>query len=156
MPAVEIYKDKNYYGTGAQLDYGRIGDVAPETGVPNDSISSIKVGPFTKVTLYKDRYFAGPSITIAGPMNVPDLSQYDGNLNNAVSSINVERVEPSNADKMLCCTGQQTSGCAEFQYGTPLCKSIIAQHCSQNITDPFCKAWCKQNPEMCDNTVIAY
>lgn len=156
MAAVEVYKDKSYSGISAQLGYGRVGDVALETGVPNDSISSIRIGPFTKATFYKDRYFAGPNIVIRGPAAVPDLSSYTGGLNNEISSILVERVEPTEADIMMCCTGQSTANCGEYAYGTPLCKSRIAKHCSTNLNDPFCKAWCKQNPELCDNVVIDY
>jgi hypothetical protein len=129
MAVVEIYKDKNYGGTSAKLGYGRIGDVGPDTGVPNDSISSVKVSPFTKVTFYSDRYFAGKSLAVTGPTAIPDLSTYSGDINNSVSSILIERVEPSITDKLLCCTGQKTSGCSEFNmerhYAKVLSQTIV-------------------------------
>ena len=157
MAVVELFRDDTYKGISVKLGYGRYSELDKQTGMPNNSITSVKVAPFTKVTLYKDRFFGpGRSVTVFGPKEIPHLSKYEGDLNNEITSAIVERVEPTIKQKLDCCTGRQTSHCAEFQPGSTTCNEAIAGYCSNRLSDPFCKSWFKQHPAYGDAPSINY
>ncbi|MEN6464085.1 MAG: beta/gamma crystallin-related protein, partial [Syntrophaceae bacterium] len=84
-PAVDIYEYVNYQGMHKQLGIGRynIGEI----GLPNDSLSSLRVGPGLKVNLFENGDFTGSSVSY-----VHDTSSI-GSFNNKTSSIVVEAVQ---------------------------------------------------------------
>lgn len=141
----------------ANLDYGSY-PMPNNIGIPNDSISSIKVAPFTKVTLYADYNYGGSNISIYGPKEIPDLSVYGGGFEDVTSSIIVTRMEPTIDVKMACCQGQTASyECGEYQPGTATCANVIAQYCdASHMGEAQCQAWCRQNPAQCDNVAVQY
>lgn len=83
-PAVDIFEHDNFQGMRKQLGPGRynIGDM----GLPNDCISSLRVGPGLKATLYEHRDFSGSAVSY-----VHDTSSV-GSFNDKASSIVVEPV----------------------------------------------------------------
>lgn len=82
-PAVVIYEHNNYAGRGQVLDVGRY-DIGQLT-IGNDVISSVKVPPGWKVTLYEHAHFKGTARVITA-----DTSALSG-FNDKTSSIVVER-----------------------------------------------------------------
>ncbi len=67
---VTLYTGSNYRGQSVAQNEG---DYALPTGIPNNSIQSVKVAPGLQVTLYKDINFQGESITLK--LDTPDLPQ---------------------------------------------------------------------------------
>lgn len=156
---VYICQDPNFTGTCAGLDYGSYYSVHNTTGVGNDSITAIRVKPFTKVTVYKDANYTGDQTTIIGPKEIPDLRNYAGGFNDEISSIQVVRQDPDISFQAACCSGEQTGDqCGEYQPGTATCTASMAKYCSysNNISDPKCKRFCSDNSAACDSAVIAY
>lgn len=101
-PAVDIYEYVNYQGMRKQLGIGRykIGEI----GLPNNSLSSLRVGPGLKAILFENGDFTGSSVSYAH--NTSSV----GSFNNRASSIVVEAVQSpvvevfERADyKGLCC-----------------------------------------------------
>jgi hypothetical protein len=87
---VYIYTEANYGGSCAAISFGFYalpGTASGEFGLPNDSISSIKVGSFARARVFADDVFAG-SFTAFTTGNYPAMpSGWD----NVVSSIRVEQ-----------------------------------------------------------------
>jgi hypothetical protein len=97
-----IYIHADYVGTSQQLavDVADLGDVEgpcvegsddSATARWDDCISSVRVMPGWRATLYEDDHFKGRSVTITS--DTPDLTQLPGpcsrNFNDCVSSIRV-------------------------------------------------------------------
>jgi hypothetical protein len=83
---VAVFYDANFGSSCTYLGVGLYPD-AGSTGLPNDSISSIKVGANVKATLFQDWQFNGFQQTFAG--DVAYLGWY-GIGNDTVSSLRVE------------------------------------------------------------------
>lgn len=156
--AAYIYQDDNYRGTSASLQYGDYYSVRNTTGLSNDSITSVRVKPFTRVILYDDAYYSGRSLVVDGPKDIPNLKNYAGDMNDTISSIRVIRMEPSLNAKVNCCTGVSGGNCGEFVPGSARCSSVMAEYCSNptNIGTNICKTWCRDNTTVCDSAVIAW
>jgi len=154
---VEVWVDANYQGLSAKLDYRTYWNII-QTGLPNDSISSLKVGAFTKVVLYDDISLQGQSITVMGPREIPSLSNYPGSMNDRISSIQVIRVEPDIVTKMQCCQGIQTGlSCGEFSAENgAICNNVMTEYCATRMGEPVCQSWCKAHPAQCDSMVLTY
>ncbi len=89
MALVTLYRDVNFNDPSpveikSHGEYPKITDI----GFPNDKLKSIKVAPKITVYLYVDYNFNGPSIALDGPIDLPDLREF----NNKVSSIKVDRL----------------------------------------------------------------
>ncbi len=152
---VTLYKDKNYGSTSVTLAPGRYANIATATGMPRNDVSSIKVTPYTTVTLCSKTDYGGNCIKIVGPIEIPDLSRYGSGFNNATESVIVDVIQPSSADILSCCKGEK-SVCGPYTPGTPVCDRAIAGYCKKNMGTPYCQSWCRTHPELCDAQVIAY
>lgn len=82
-----VYIDANYKGAAVGLDVGSysVSDLVAK-GIPNDSISSLKVPSGYKVTLYEHGDFRGATKVLLG-----DTSYLGNDFNDKTSSIKVER-----------------------------------------------------------------
>jgi hypothetical protein len=70
----------------------RLDEVWPaiwNTGIDNDSVSSLKVAAGWKVTLYEHSNYGGTPVTFTGPTEVPCL--VDHGFNDKASSLRIER-----------------------------------------------------------------
>ena len=81
-PMVDVYEHADYRGMRKQLGVGRYN--LAQMGLPNDCVSSLRVGRGLKVTLYQDAGFQGQSVSY-----LSDTS-YVGSFNDKTSSIVVE------------------------------------------------------------------
>jgi hypothetical protein len=82
---VSMYQDLNYTGYGISLPVGDYTLTQLRAyGAINDDLTSIKVTPGYKVTLYADDNFSGASTVITS-----DVSLLDGTWNDKVSSVKV-------------------------------------------------------------------
>lgn len=81
---VVLFADQNYEGASSRLEEGRYD--LEQLGLANDSVTSVRVAPGYKVTLYSNRGFAGTSKTI-----ITDTS-FVADFNDATSSVVVEKV----------------------------------------------------------------
>jgi hypothetical protein len=152
-----IYKDKSYGGVFANLTYGNYGDLGTSTGVPRNSISSLRIQPFVKVTLYTETYFTGKMFVIIGPSDMPDLSLFYGNINDTIASIKVEAITPSLITQVNCCRGQTPSyQCGPYMPSSQTCTESLREYSTQNLHLNESKEWCKSHPELCDTAVIGY
>lgn len=99
-----IYMHANYVGTSQQLavDVSNLADVEgpclkgddqSATARWDDCVSSVRVMSGWQATLYRDRDFKGPSVTIKA--DTPDLTRVpgpcSGSFNDCISSIRVSR-----------------------------------------------------------------
>jgi hypothetical protein len=75
----------------AQLENGQIDDLST-IGFLDKALMSMKVSPNYKVKLYTRPERQGNSVSIEGPQDLSDLS----NFTNTVSSMKIERVNKSN------------------------------------------------------------
>lgn len=84
---VGVYTDWNYGGKGASLAPGRynLSDLTAR-GIPNDSISSLKIPAGYKVTLYADANFTGASTVLTSDAVNLDYIKW----NDKVSSLVIE------------------------------------------------------------------
>jgi hypothetical protein len=153
---VVVYTDTNYSGTSAQIGYDNAFSTMQALGLPNDSISSIRVAAFTQVTLYADNNYSGSTLFISGPADIPDFQNYSGGFNDRASSIIVAKVNPSNEIKVSCCTGTRSAyTCGDYAPGSPTCEAAMRSYCTaDNISDSRCKTWCRTND--CDDAVNQY
>jgi hypothetical protein len=88
---VTLCKDNNFGDPCSRLGPGDY--KTNQLGLPNDSISSIRVPNGLVATLFWDDNFRGFNLTISS--DVPDLSKLDGlfgNFNDKISSIKIRRV----------------------------------------------------------------
>lgn len=88
---ITVYTECNYEGASAKFDTGdyRLDDII-RNGIPNDQISSIKVGDDSQVLIYKHDKFSGRTLTVSR-----DYRCLKGTgLNNDISSMKVRRYEP--------------------------------------------------------------
>lgn len=81
-PNVIIYTDANYQGWGRELGVGSYND----TGIGNDSLTSVIVPAGYRVTLYEDGNYKGNSVVLTS--DSPGLD----NFNDRASSIIVDRI----------------------------------------------------------------
>jgi hypothetical protein len=84
---VYVYKNGNYAAPCKVLIPGFYPDY-PNTGLDNDSISSLKVGSSVRVKAFRDARYASTSITFLALSSIPDLTAYG--FNDAISSLRVE------------------------------------------------------------------
>jgi hypothetical protein len=97
-----IYMHADYAGTSQQLAVDVLGDVEgpcvkgdddPATARWNDCVSSVRVMPGWRATLYRDSGFKGASFTITE--DTPNLQHVpgpcSGGFNDCISSIRVSR-----------------------------------------------------------------
>lgn len=85
-PEATFYEHTNYGGRSWTLKEGDYPWV-PNQGIPNDSISSIKVGPDTRIYIYEHGTYGGRVQDFVGPYNVPELLSY--RFNDIISSIKI-------------------------------------------------------------------
>ena len=93
-PLVTLCDDVNLQGNCVQRATG-LYDTA-QLGIKNDSMSSIKVPPHRKITLYSDAHFSGPTQVFSGPLEADNfriLKWSNGdNLNDSVSSYKIDAI----------------------------------------------------------------
>jgi hypothetical protein len=153
---VVFYGYSNFYGPATAIANGSYATMAG-LGIPDNSISALRIGPWTKVTLYTDANYAGKSIVLTGPQDIPSLATLTPNLDYQASSVKVERVNPSIAQQIDCCSGKSLpSACVGYTSGTPACSSAYATFCATNMKDPRCQAWARANTEVADSIAAAY
>lgn len=154
-----VWIAENYNSASGVINipYGEYANVS-NIGVPNNSISSIKVAPFTVVVMWEDFNFGGAVTTIYGPIEIPRMYAWNGGWNDRVSSLKVVRFEPPVADKLKCCQGQSTAySCGEFQPGSQACNTTYSNYCAADkLGDPMCQLWCRQNTHACDPRAVQY
>lgn len=127
----------------------------PAVGFPNDALSSIKIAPFTKVSLYCDGAYGGCRFDYMGPMEIPDLGAVG--FNDSMSSMQVIPLPPTIDSQIACCNGTSDAyQCGKYVPGSAACVDSMTQYCSTNLSDPKCKAWCKDNTAICDQYVQTY
>lgn len=92
-PPVTVYKDSEFVGASQSFDIGMydVSYLTASGGVGNDTISSIRVAPGYKVTLYKDAGFSGSTKVLTADDN------WLSDFNDVTSSIKVETVNPVDA-----------------------------------------------------------
>lgn len=90
MP-VKVYNGTAFGGTSELLGSGNYNYDQLVKGIGNDTISSIRIAPGYKVTLFADANYSGASTVITG--NVDNL----GNLNRQVSSLKIEKISTDSA-----------------------------------------------------------
>jgi uncharacterized protein YkwD len=88
---VVIFEDSNFQGVSKQLDLGSY-DVN-SLGIKNDSLSSLKILPGIKVTLYEHGGFGGRS-----KIFTQDVSYVGDDFNDLASSIQVEIANDGSSD----------------------------------------------------------
>ncbi|RRJ67645.1 hypothetical protein EHV15_18345 [Paenibacillus oralis] len=82
-----FYGDANYGGFAVALGVGTYNyNEMIKAGIPNDKLSSVKVTPGIKVTLYEDANFGGGKVVITSD------TAYLGDFNDKTSSLKVERI----------------------------------------------------------------
>jgi hypothetical protein len=82
-----VYKDCNYGGYAVALNPGTYTlSQLNALGVLNDDISSLKINPGYKVTLYRDDNFSGPAVV----KTADDACLVDDNFNDSASSLKIE------------------------------------------------------------------
>ncbi|SFL11552.1 protein of unknown function [Paenibacillus sp. 1_12] len=84
---VTVYKDSPYSGSSQEFDVGSY-DVSALSVVGNDAISSIRVAPGYKVTLYKDAGFKGSTKVLTSDQ------LYLSDFNDQTSSLKIETISP--------------------------------------------------------------
>lgn len=153
---VTIFEDVNYGGSHAGLNYGAFSTMS-SIGFPNNAVSSVKVGPFTRLSLYDDEWFGGAVLHIYGPKDIPNLWEYTDRMEDRASSIRVTRMEPTIDEKMKCCQGLSTGNCGEFNPSSALCGNVMGEYCtSAKMSENVCRTWCRANPNSCDSAVAAF
>lgn len=94
--AAYMYQDINYGGYGISLPVGSYNLTALKAyGAINDDITSVKVTPGYKVTLYADDNFSGASLVLTSDVSLLDVSTW----NDKVSSAKVEAITAAAAEK---------------------------------------------------------
>ncbi len=83
---VTVYKDGDFTGTSQSFDVGFYNDNVLKSGVGNDQISSVRVAPGYRVTLYKDANYSGDSYILTSD------SSWLGWFNDVTSSLKVELI----------------------------------------------------------------
>lgn len=152
---VQIWDGVNYQGNTAGLTYKKYANMTG-IGIADNAITSLKIAPFTQVTLYDGINYAAPSLVIYGPKEIPNLSIYTSNFNDRASSIAVIRLEPDINTKMTCCQSGTSGTCGEFVPGAAVCQTVSTAYCSERMWDPKCQSWCRANPAICDPMAIEY
>ncbi|MEK8131010.1 Vps62-related protein [Paenibacillus filicis] len=87
---VTVYKDAPYSGASQEFDVGSY-NVGQLSTVGNDAISSIRVAPGYKVTLYKDANFSGSTKVLTSDQ------LYLDDFNDVTSSLKIEKISPIDA-----------------------------------------------------------
>ena len=89
--AATFYFNCNYEGQSSTLGPGRY-DI-PQMGIPNDSISSIRIPNGLKVTIFEHGGFGGRSLELTGDEACLVNREKDGlNFNDVTSSIIIEKI----------------------------------------------------------------
>jgi|GEM_PF-1731817 hypothetical protein len=88
LPEVTIYQG-DFSGASKSFGPGRYG--RDSLGIGNDELSSVKVPPGMRVTLYEDKNFQWSSLVLTEDANTAFLSKSD--FNNKTSSLIVEQIE---------------------------------------------------------------
>lgn len=85
-PEATFYENTNYGGRSWTLKEGDYPSISSQ-GIPDNSISSIKVGPDTRIYIYENSTYGGRVQNFVGPYNVPELLSY--RFNDITSSIKI-------------------------------------------------------------------
>lgn len=109
-----FYEDINYGGWGVSLDLGEYNlSQMQANGIPNDSISSLKVPFGYKVTIYRDDNFQGASRVVTS-----DTSWIGSENNDWVSSMKIEKavytIKSNFSGKVLDVSGWSTDNGANL------------------------------------------
>jgi hypothetical protein len=155
MLPLEIWSDPNYSGRSARLVYGWYRNAAA-IGVPDNAISSLKIAPFTRVRLFDLPDFSGTTFNIIGPKEISFLGDYATSFDDRISSIIVERIEPTDTVKMDCCADGTAYTCGEFMPGSANCAVSTANYCTSHLWEPRCQTWCNNNSAACDASAVKY
>ena len=97
-PGSAFYTDANYSGDCRQLPVGDYA-TATSTGLPNDSVSSIRVGSGAQVRVCGDENFAGTCVLLTA--NAP----YLGNLSIGNDQLTSAKVRPLGVSDMILTPG---------------------------------------------------
>ncbi len=151
---VTLFSGTAYSEISVGVAYGEypwIGSI----GFPNDSLSSIKVAPFTKVLLYCDGTFNGCMFSFMGPVEIPDFAALG--FGDSMSSMKVQKLEPTLETKVACCNGESTAySCGQYVPGSSACTNIMVEYCASHLGEPKCQTWCKNNSTICDPYAVNY
>ena len=151
-----VYVDENYNGLKLDLTFGQYPSVS-NIGIPNDSITSLRVAAFTRVLLYENDSFDGTMITLLGPINIPNLKYYSGGFNDTISSIQVISLPPTLDFQAGCCRGtNDASQCGKYIPGSAACNTTLSQYCANNMNTAACQQYCRANSAVCDSYVATY
>jgi hypothetical protein len=91
---VTVYSNSPYGGPSQEFDLGSHNISELQAVVGNDSVSSIRVAPGYKVTLYKDYNYTGESKVYTAD------AMYVDNFNDKTSSLKVEAISPIDASSV--------------------------------------------------------
>lgn len=131
-PEVSVFLEENMRGQSKEFKASQsdLRKFAIDKTSLNDNIRSLKIGPFTKVTLYEHINFAGKIITYENKqdiiMDIPKID--DVALEKKASSIKVELYEPH----VIAYTGDNLGGLSKIYSGTipvlsePFNKKIVS------------------------------
>ena len=156
MTPLTVYADENYNGITLGLNIGQYPSVA-NVGIPNDSVTSLRVAAFTKVVLYENDEFTGASITLLGPIDIPNLKYYAGGFNDRVSSIQVINLPPTLDFQAKCCRGiNDAASCGKYSPGSAACATTLSQYCGTHMNESECQSYCRANSSVCDAYVNSY
>ncbi|RXZ77571.1 DUF946 domain-containing protein [Paenibacillaceae bacterium] len=86
---VTVYRDAHYSGTAQSFDVGFYDVNVLKSGVGNDTISSIRIAPGYRVTLYEDAIYSGNGHVLASD------TEWLDNFNDVTSSLKVELIGAS-------------------------------------------------------------
>lgn len=89
LPVI-LYTDADWWGTSKELNVGEYDVDVINTSIGNDTLSSVRVLPGYKVTLYKDAGFNGSKVELT--QDIYNLKSID--FNDVVSSVKIEAVSP--------------------------------------------------------------
>jgi hypothetical protein len=91
---VTVYVDRSYGGASQEFDVGSH-DINELTVVGNDKISSLRVAPGYKVTLYKDAKFSGATKVLTSD------EAFVSDFNDVTSSLKVEKISPLDGTSVI-------------------------------------------------------
>jgi len=151
---VTLYVGNNYSDESQGVDYGDY-PWLPTIGFPNDALSSLKIAPFTKVSLFCDGSYGGCRFDYLGPMEISDLRATG--FNDSASSMQVVPITPTLETQINCCNGTSSAyQCGKYVPGSATCTDSMTQWCSTHMSDPKCKSWCTNNTAICDPFAQTY
>lgn len=155
--SIKLFAADNYSGTAGEINGPTPLTSISKFGVPEKTLSSIKVPAFYTVYLTYNGDGSGQRLTIKGPAEVPTLAALG--WRDMVVGVIVARNEPTNDLKLDCCRGIKTGQqCGEYVQGGGTCGAAVEGICAtaDGLAVPFCQTWCRQNPAACDTASVGY